>query len=76
MSKVDELSLQFLQISIKDDKGREWKNVCAIAKNFKTGSIGFHASEKMANPLNPTCLYQIGMNITLIDSKPKPLGRI
>jgi hypothetical protein len=42
----------------------------AMPKTFSTGSKGFYATAKGVDPQNPNNKYQIGMNITLIGSKP------
>lgn len=57
-----------LMIEIRTSDGTEWTTVVARAKEFKTGSVGFNASEKISNP-KTGARYQLGINITLIGSK-------
>jgi hypothetical protein len=45
-----------------------WATFTAGSKEFKTGSVGFYAGEKMTNPTSGE-RYQVGINITLIGSK-------
>jgi len=45
-----------------------WGTVVAAAKEFKTGSVGFYAGEKVTNPKSGA-RYQMGVNIILIGSK-------
>ena len=58
-----------LQIIIADSEGREWGRVYAMSKEFSTGSVGFYANGKMANPVNPEARYQAGLTFTLVGSK-------
>jgi hypothetical protein len=51
--------------------GQEWGRIYATPKGFSTGSVGFNASTKIQNPANPEARYQVGVNITLIGSKPE-----
>jgi hypothetical protein len=60
-----------LTIVLTDSKGNEWGRMFASAKEFSSGSVGYYANGKIANPDNPNARYQIGANITLIGSKPK-----
>jgi hypothetical protein len=69
-AKRDSAAPQFLEVSIKDSTGKEWKRFFTPEKLFKTGSIGFYASEKIENPESHE-RYQVSMNITLIGSKPQ-----
>lgn len=48
----------------------DWGKLVATSKIFSSGSCGFYANGKIANPNNGE-LYQVGCNITLIGSKPK-----
>ena len=69
-AKRDSAAPKFLQISIKDSAGKEWSTFIASEKQFSSGSVGFYASDKTTNP-NSGERYQIGLNFTLIGSKPK-----
>jgi hypothetical protein len=60
-----------LQIVVLDSDGREWGRVYAASKQFSTGSVGFYASGKVVNPLNPEAKYQSGIAFTLVGSKPE-----
>ncbi|MDR3334051.1 MAG: hypothetical protein LBT13_04055 [Treponema sp.] len=60
-----------LQIIVVGDGGQEWGRLYATTKEFSTGSIGFYANGKIANPANPDCRYQSGLTFTLIGSKDK-----
>lgn len=62
---------KYLKVIIQDQDGNELTTMIAVAKEFKTGSVGYYAGDKMANPNNPECRYQVGMNFTLIGSKPE-----
>ena len=59
------LTLVFL-----DSSGKEWGRLYATSKVFSTGSVGFNASGKILNPDNSEAKYQVGANITLINSRP------
>jgi len=59
-----------LVVVIKDGDGKEWGSYIAAQKDFSTGSVGYNISEKVTNPENPEAKYQLGLNITLIGSKP------
>lgn len=67
--KRDPEAPKFLQVSIKDTNDNEWGTIIASEKLFSTGSIGFYAGDKVTNPKSGE-RYQIGLNITLIGSKP------
>ncbi|GMO24576.1 MAG: hypothetical protein Ta2B_04010 [Termitinemataceae bacterium] len=69
-AKRDPNAPKFLEISVKDTEGNEWKKFFAQEKLFSSGSVGFYASEKIENPASHE-KYQVGMNITLVGSKPK-----
>jgi hypothetical protein len=58
-----------LQIVVIGDNNQEWGRLYATAKDFSTGSWGFYANGKVANPANPDRRYQAGLNFTLIGSK-------
>ena len=57
-----------LTLEIKTSDGKVWGTVVASAKEFKTGSVGFYAGEKVTNPKSGA-RYQMGVNIILIGSK-------
>ncbi|MBN2737861.1 MAG: hypothetical protein JXR70_12825 [Spirochaetales bacterium] len=67
--KRDEKAPKFLQVTIKTPDGTEWNTIIAAEKVFSTGSCGFYAGDKITNPESGE-RYQVGMNITLIGSKP------
>jgi hypothetical protein len=67
----DEKKPKFLEVTVKDDNGREWGKFMAMPKDFSTGSVGYYAGEKIKNPENPEARYQVGLNLTLIGSKPE-----
>jgi len=71
-AKRDPAAPKFLEISIRDSNGREWKpeSIIAQEKEFSTGSVGFYSSGKTENPESHE-RYQVSVNITLIGSKPK-----
>ena len=58
-----------LQIVIIDNEGKEWGRMYATSKDFSTGSVGYYASGKVANPANPEARYQAGLTFTLVGSK-------
>lgn len=60
-----------LQITVTDSDGREWGRLYAVQKSFSTGSVGYYASGKVVNPVNPEARYQAGLMFTLIGSKPE-----
>ena len=60
-----------LTIEIKTSDGKVWGTVIAGSKEFKTGSVGFYAGEKVTNPKSGA-RYQLGLNIILIGSKGNP----
>ncbi|MDR2499501.1 MAG: hypothetical protein LBD37_00290 [Treponema sp.] len=68
--KRDPAAPQNLQIIIKDGSGKEWGTIFAPEKVFSSGSIGYYGSGKIENPESHE-RYQVGMNITLIGSKPQ-----
>ena len=57
-----------LTLEIKTSDGKVWGTVVAAAKEFKTGSVGYYAGEKVTNPKSGA-RYQMGVNIILIGSK-------
>ena len=68
-AKRDPNAPQFLEISIKDNSGQEWGKVITYEKIFSSGSIGYYGNGKVENPESHE-RYQLGINITLIGSKP------
>jgi hypothetical protein len=69
-AKRDSAAPKILEITVKTTDGKEWKTFFAPEKTFSSGSVGFYASEKIENPVSHE-KYQVGMNITLVGSKPK-----
>lgn len=65
----DSAAPKMLKVTITADNGQEWSTMIAVSKEFKTGSVGFYAGDKVTNP-NSGERYQVGMNFTLIGSKP------
>jgi hypothetical protein len=68
-AKRDPKAPKFLQISVRDNEGKEWSTVIAQAKDFSTGSVGYYASDKITNPESAE-RYQCSLSFTLIGSKP------
>jgi len=68
-AKRDPKAPKFLEITIKDNEGKVWSTLYAHPKDFSTGSVGFYASDKVANPESAE-RYQTGLSFTLIGSKP------
>jgi len=66
----DEKAPGALTMVFSDAQGREWGRMYATPKDFSTGSVGFNAAGKIINPENPAAKYQVGANITLVNSKP------
>ena len=66
----DEKKPKHLIVTVKDSDGKEWGSYIATQKDFSTGSVGYNISEKVTNPENPEAKYQLGLNLTLIGSKP------
>jgi len=58
-----------LQIIVADLNGNEWGRLYATSKEFSTGSVGYYASGKVNNPVNPEARYQAGLTFTLVGSK-------
>lgn len=67
--KRDAKAPKVIMLTITGPNGESWGEVAAAAKEFKTGSVGFYASGKIANPANPEATYQVGCNIILVGSK-------
>jgi hypothetical protein len=65
----DDKSPKYLTVVIKDEQGRQLKEILMAAKEFSTGSVGYYASDKLINPDNPEAQYQLGLSATLIGSK-------
>jgi len=65
----DDKAPTFLQVVILDNNGKEWARLMANQKDFKTGSKGFYANDKIKNPENTIARYQCGLTFTLIGSK-------
>ena len=68
-AKRDPNAPKYLEIIIKDNEGHEWGKVITYEKQFSSGSIGYYGSGKVENPESRE-RYQLGLNITLIGSKP------
>ena len=66
----DEKAPPTLTVVFLDAQGKEWGRMYATPKEFSTGSVGYNASGKIINPENPQAKYQVGANITLVNSKP------
>jgi hypothetical protein len=60
-----------LTVVVTDNEGHEWGRLYAATKDFSTGSVGFYATGKLANPANPEAKYQAGLTFTLAHSKPE-----
>jgi hypothetical protein len=71
MAIVDDKAPGALTVIVQGENGQEWGRLYATVKDFSTGSKGFYASGKIANPTNPECRYQTGLTFTLIGSKEK-----
>jgi hypothetical protein len=71
MAVIDEKAPAALTVIVHGEGGQEWGRLYATSKDFSTGSKGFYASGKIANPANPECRYQAGLTFTLIGSKEK-----
>ncbi|MGD2207644.1 MAG: hypothetical protein PVH17_12795 [Anaerolineae bacterium] len=70
MAKMDEKAPPNLMVEIKDlSSGQVWGAVTLQPKRFSTGSQGFHASTKLANPQNAEARYQCNLQMILIGSK-------
>jgi hypothetical protein len=70
VAKIDENAPRGLNLEIKDPaSGQVWGTINLLPKHFSTGSKGFHAATKLANPLNPEARYQCNFQMILIGSK-------
>ena len=67
--KRDSEAPKSLILEVKDSEGVSWGTIVAGEKEFKTGSVGFYAGDKITNPKGGA-RYQVGINIILIGSKP------
>ena len=67
----DDSAPESVILEIRTQTGESWGTLIASSKKFSTGSVGFYASGKVTNPKGGA-RYQIGGNIILIGSKPKP----
>jgi hypothetical protein len=70
VARVDDKAPPGLVLEIKDPvSGQVWGTVNLVSKHFSTGSKGFHAATKLANPQNPEARYQCNLQMILIGSK-------
>jgi hypothetical protein len=70
MANIDEKAPAGLMVEIKDPTtGQVWGTAMLQAKVFSTGSKGFYASTKLANPQNPEARYQCNLQMILVGSK-------
>lgn len=70
MAKIDPVAPAALVAEIKDvATGQVWGQLLLQAKSFATGSKGFHATTKIANPQNSEARYQCNFQMILIGSK-------
>lgn len=69
--KRDAKAPDYLTVTFTDPDGNEWGKEVATAKHFKSGSVGFYGNGKLTNPDSKE-RYQLGCNLTLVGSKPKP----
>jgi hypothetical protein len=70
MAKVDGKAPGKLVIEIKDPaSGQLWGQLTLQSKQFATGSKGFYAAGKLANPENAEARYQCNLQMILIGSK-------
>ena len=67
--KTDPNAPALLTVTITDPSGKEWGRMQATSKIFSSGSVGFYAGQKLANPESGE-RYQVGLNVILIGSKP------
>jgi hypothetical protein len=70
MAKTDPKAPAGLVVEIKDPTTDQvWGTATLQSKHFATGSKGFYASAKLANPQNPEARYQCNFQMILIGSK-------
>ena len=70
MAKTDASAPARLVVEIKDPAtGQLWGELTLQSKQFATGSKGFFAAGKLANPDNPGARYQCNYQMILIGSK-------
>jgi hypothetical protein len=75
MAKTDSMAPTALAVELKDtDTGQVWGQLMLQSKHFATGSKGFYASTKVANPQNPDARYQCNFQMILIGSKEENPG--
>jgi hypothetical protein len=75
MAKTDAKAPTALVAEIKDPgTGQIWGQLTLQSKHFATGSKGFHAATKLANPQNPEARYQCNLQLILIGSKDESPG--
>jgi len=68
MPTKDDSAPESLILELRSPSGESWGTVVAVSKKFSTGSVGFYANGKVANPKGGA-KYQVGGNIILIGSK-------
>ena len=70
MPRIDEQAPAELLVEIKDAAtGQVWGTIRLKPKAFATGSRGFFASAKVANPQNGEARYQCNLQMILVGSK-------
>jgi hypothetical protein len=70
MAKTDAHAPASLVAEIKDPAtGQVWGQLTLKPKHFATGSKGFYAGTKLANPNDPGARYQGNLQLILIGSK-------
>lgn len=70
MAKIDEKAPPGLILEVKNpESGEVWGTVNLQPKQFSTGSRGFFASTKLANPLDKEARYQCNFQMILLGSK-------
>jgi len=70
MARTDEKAPPSLIAELKDPaSGQVWGVITLQAKHFSTGSKGFHAAAKVANPQNTEARYQCNLQMILVGSK-------
>ncbi len=70
MAKTDPKAPAGLVLEVKDPATNEvWGLITLQGKHFATGSKGFYASAKLANPQNTEARYQCNFQMILIGSK-------
>jgi hypothetical protein len=75
MAKTDGKAPANLVAEIKDPTtGEVWGQITLKSKLFATGSKGFYANGKLANPQNADARYQCNLQLILIGSKEEDPG--